>query len=181
MARSHYVCLPCRYGFKRDEASDTAKCPRCGGPATLMGQSFRVPPRHADNQWRKIAVLASAGMHFRPYRDTTNFAASEYPITTYARAKRAAQVIRARNDAYITKRWQPRPPLPRLQRRPHFERRKLAALHRALQQARERHANAMQRGDHARAVRFEQRMTQLEKDIRALAYRQRARERGYIV
>ena len=181
MPRSHYVCFPCRYGFKRDEAADAAKCPQCGGAATLMGTSFRVPPRHATNQWKKIEALASAGMYFRPYQDTTSLAADEYPIATHAQAKNAVRLIRAKNDARLTGRGLQQSPPARLQPRPHHERRQLAAAERALQQARGRRAGAMQRGDHERALRFERHIASLEQTLKVLAQRQRMRERGYIV
>jgi len=120
-------------------------------------------------------------MHFRPYRDTTNLAHDEHPIATHAQAKIVARLIRATNDARLTGRGLQQPIPPRLQSRPHHERRKLAAAERALRQARGHRAIAIQRGDHQRALRFERRIAQLTGDLEALAHRQRMRERGYIV
>ena len=71
-----------------------------------------------------------------PYRDTTTLAHSEYPIATHAQAKNAVRLIRATNDARLTGRGPQKPTPPRLQPRPHHERRKRIAAERAFQQAR---------------------------------------------
>jgi len=51
-----------------------------------MGLYFKVPPRHADNQWRKVELLVGAGVDFR----------SEYvPLLTGNAMKTLAQAKQA--------------------------------------------------------------------------------------
>jgi DNA-directed RNA polymerase subunit RPC12/RpoP len=63
-SKMNYVCFTCRRSVKQERERELVKCPECARPMVNMGRYFRVPPRHADNQWRKVALLVDAGVPF---------------------------------------------------------------------------------------------------------------------
>lgn len=62
--REHYACFACRRGFKFDRDNSATLCPACRAPMTPLGKDFKVPPTRALNKWRKIELLAQAGISF---------------------------------------------------------------------------------------------------------------------
>jgi len=59
--RDHWACLLCRRSVKDYLPQD---CRRCRQPMIRMGRDFHAP-RHADlAQWRKLEILAAAGLLF---------------------------------------------------------------------------------------------------------------------
>lgn len=61
--RTH-VCFICRRGIKQRGQRDQVACPQCARPMVDRGLYFKVPPRRADNQWRKVQLLINAGVNF---------------------------------------------------------------------------------------------------------------------
>ena len=70
--KPRYTCFHCRKAFKRSfqaEVDPTGephapRCPECGGEVHDLGLGFS-PPRRADlRQWRRLAALAAANVHF---------------------------------------------------------------------------------------------------------------------
>ena len=72
--KQHFACFQCRKAFKRRwpcdylshgvAASRPFPCPQCGQPMSDMGIDFKAPPRNAQRQWLKVAVLYSFGIRF---------------------------------------------------------------------------------------------------------------------
>ncbi|WP_280871357.1 deoxyxylulose-5-phosphate synthase [Streptomyces sp. MJP52] len=70
IARTSYVCPPCRASWKRGfpepgEAGRTRVCPRCAEPLIHAGSVFAAPARRDDEGWRALTVLLNAGVRFR--------------------------------------------------------------------------------------------------------------------
>ncbi|MFE5209280.1 deoxyxylulose-5-phosphate synthase [Streptomyces sp. NPDC056600] len=69
IARTSYVCLPCRASWKQEfrrEGDDGRAriCPRCAGPLTHVGSVFAAPARRDDEGWRVLTVLLNVGVRF---------------------------------------------------------------------------------------------------------------------
>ena len=64
----HYACFHCRKAFKQsfDNQHTERLCPQCRQPMTNMGTDFKAPAQKEANQWRKIQLLAQAGVKFFP-------------------------------------------------------------------------------------------------------------------
>jgi hypothetical protein len=66
--KTHWGCPPCRYTDKRTwrgyRPEDTPACPRCDAPMLDLGRDFKAPRRADRRQWRKVEVLAGAGITF---------------------------------------------------------------------------------------------------------------------
>jgi len=93
-SRTNNVCFPCRRSVKqRRGRNDAVKCPECGAPMTDMGIYFKVPPRRSDNQWRKVKLVADAGLRFHSEGTAALLNGS---LRTLAETKRAVAHYRAR-------------------------------------------------------------------------------------
>lgn len=88
-----YVCFACRRGVKQERERELVKCPECARSMVNMGLYFRVPPRHADRQWRKVALLVNAGVDFRSKYDPLLVGNA---MKTFAQAKQAVGRWRSR-------------------------------------------------------------------------------------
>ncbi len=63
--KTHYACLRCRNTEKRWPMPDRQPaCWRCSGPMVDLGRDFAAPRRRNTVQWRKVALLAAAGITF---------------------------------------------------------------------------------------------------------------------
>lgn len=56
--KSHFLCLPCRHVAKYPKGTQP-RCPSCREPMVDVGWDFKAPRRDADNQWRKLEVIAT--------------------------------------------------------------------------------------------------------------------------
>ncbi|MGW0604866.1 deoxyxylulose-5-phosphate synthase [Streptomyces sp. NPDC002640] len=70
IARTSYVCLPCRASWKqafprRGDEGRVGVCPRCAGPLIHAGSVFAAPARRDEEGWRVVGVLLNAGVDFR--------------------------------------------------------------------------------------------------------------------
>lgn len=65
----HYACFACRKAFKQpfDNERPDCLCPQCRQPMTNMGTDFKTPPHKNTDQWRKVQLLAQAGVKFFPH------------------------------------------------------------------------------------------------------------------
>ncbi|MEU7576956.1 deoxyxylulose-5-phosphate synthase [Streptomyces sp. NPDC041068] len=63
--RTHYVCLDCRQGFKR-ESTGPSPCPSCAAPMIDAGEQLAVPPRRDTDAWQALAAVLDAGLRFHP-------------------------------------------------------------------------------------------------------------------
>jgi hypothetical protein len=63
------ACFACRKAFKKDLADPCYQpgCPECSGPLRDMGRYFRAPRKADTQQWRKVEMLAQAGVYFRTH------------------------------------------------------------------------------------------------------------------
>ena|SRR5579863_4864924 len=62
--KRHWACLACRKSFKYEHSARKRKCPECGGHLVAIGLDFKAPRQNNINQWRKVELLHSAGVHF---------------------------------------------------------------------------------------------------------------------
>lgn len=68
-AKSHFACVPCRFSSKHwhdgwECMQPQVWCPHCGDAMLHMGHDFKVPRRRNESQWRKVEMLAAAGITF---------------------------------------------------------------------------------------------------------------------
>lgn len=64
-AKTHYACLSCRFTAKHPGWLDgQPRCPHCAEPMVDMGKDFKAPRHLAVAQWRKVRLLAAAGLTF---------------------------------------------------------------------------------------------------------------------
>ena len=172
MHRNNYACFACRRGFKHGGIETEVRCPQCGGAAVSMGTHFKVPPRHAEQQWRKVALLANAGVRFD--RSPRSWL-PERPVKSYSQAKRIEALLRARHDAnrvggvVASVSGQQREPHPKLS---HVARRHSSARH-ALREARAALALARIQGDSDRIARLERQIALLSHHLDTLRARMR--------
>lgn len=64
----HWACFHCRKTFKSGTAAAHLErlCPQCRAPMTNMGTDFKAPAQTEVGQWRKVQLLAQAGVRFSP-------------------------------------------------------------------------------------------------------------------
>lgn len=60
-AKSHMVCLPCRWTSK---STRPITCPLCQTPMVDLGRDFKAPRADDVRQWRKVAALWERGIRF---------------------------------------------------------------------------------------------------------------------
>jgi hypothetical protein len=64
-AKTHFACLPCRYTGKLPQRLDEPpRCPHCHSGMIDLGKDFKAPRRQNLAQWRKVTLLADAGITF---------------------------------------------------------------------------------------------------------------------
>lgn len=178
MNRNNYVCFACRRGFKHGGAEGEVRCPQCGQAVSDMGKYFKVPPRHAAQQRRKVALLADAGVRFDSSQRSW---LPERPVKTYAQAKRVEKLSRARHDTAIAGSAQaPAGSTPHAQRGLHKTLsqtiKRNGSARRALREARAARALALIQGDSNRIGSVERQIARLVHHVDTLE-RQRQRER----
>lgn len=78
--RSHFVCIPCQYGWKSSRESPLkpdaeegcllgvdlyreVKCPRCKQEATQVGFDYRVAKKGSSREWKRLAQEIAAGVN----------------------------------------------------------------------------------------------------------------------
>ncbi len=67
-----YVCFNCRISLKKDlvyfgdteTRESSVSCPNCDRGMIPMGHDFQAPRRQNKAQWRKVRLLAEAGIKF---------------------------------------------------------------------------------------------------------------------
>ncbi|MFC9897047.1 hypothetical protein ACFVMC_25460 [Nocardia sp. NPDC127579] len=67
LARTSYVCLPCRRSYKQSYPGACAHariCPRCGAELIHVGSAFAAPRRNDSRAWRVLSELLGAGVGF---------------------------------------------------------------------------------------------------------------------
>ncbi|MGI8748812.1 MAG: hypothetical protein ACR2J4_10765 [Deinococcus sp.] len=64
----HWACFHCRKTFKSGHDSNHPErlCPQCRALMTNMGTDFKAPAQYEVKQWRKVQLLAQAGIKFFP-------------------------------------------------------------------------------------------------------------------
>jgi hypothetical protein len=179
MHHNNYACFTCRRGFKHGGVEVEVRCPQCGGAATNMGTQFKVPPRHAEQQWRKVALLANAGVRFD---HSPRSWLPERPVQTYAQAKRVVQLVRARHDATLAAGIDPQAGRkPQSQRGQHkrlsHTAKRHSAARTALREARAARALALIRGDSDRLARIERQIALLDHHLATLQAQQHRERR----
>jgi hypothetical protein len=66
-SKTHFACLPCRFTSKHWGArwrEVNVYCPHCGELMVDLGRDFKAPRRQSVSQWRKVEMLAAAGITF---------------------------------------------------------------------------------------------------------------------
>lgn len=160
--RTNYACFHCRRGFKHIYSAAPIICPGCNGEARHMGPAFKVPSHRLTNQWRKVELLAEAGIVFYNNRPLPS---QMKPIRTLADGKIVARTMRQQQDTALTR---PERVDPYMRSRHQRTAARLGQTQQQLRHARASRASKARLGDSTRVASLDREIAQLERHIARL-------------